>query len=102
MPISLQVAYPVSDASKFDHDYYLESHVPLIAKHMGLHIASQVVTKGVAGGGGAATPFHAIATFVFQDQAGLDAALAAAGPVLDDVPKFTDVQPQMMIGEVIG
>ena len=32
----------------------------------------------------------------------MDAAMQAAGPALDDIPNFTDVQPQILIGEVIG
>ena len=102
MPISLQVVYPVSQTSTFDHDYYLATHMPLVEKHMGAHIASQVVTKGLAGGGDAPTPYHAIATFVFAGKEALEAALGAAGPVLEDIPKFTNVQPQMMVGDVIG
>lgn len=102
MPISLQVAYPASEASTFDHDYYLATHMPLVEKYMGAHIDSQVVTKGVSGPGGAPAPFHAVATFVFAGQDALDAALGAAGPVLEDIPKFTNSQPQMLVGEVIG
>ena len=102
MAISLQVVYPVSETSTFDHDYYLANHMPLVEKHMGAHIASQVVTRGQSGPGDTPTPFHAIATFTFAGQDALDAALGAAGPVLDDIPKFTNVQPQMMIGEVLG
>ena len=30
------------------------------------------------------------------------AGLAAAGPVLADIPNYTDSQPMMLIGEVIG
>ena len=102
MPISLQVTYPASETSSFDHDYYLRTHMPLVEKHMGAHIASQVVTRGRSGAGDAPTPFHAIATFTCAGQKELDAALGAAGPVLEDIPKFTNVQPQMMIGDVIG
>lgn len=102
MPISLQVVYPVSETSTFDHDYYLTKHMPLVEQHIGSHIASQVVTRGVADGGGGPTPFHAIATFTFSNQEALDAAFAAAGPVLEDIPKFTTTQPQMMVGDVIS
>ena len=102
MPISLQVAYPVTDESTFDHDYYLATHMPLVAKHMGDHIDSQVVTRGQSGPGGTPAPFHAVATFLFAGQEALDAALGAAGPVLEDLPKFTNSQPQRLVGEVIG
>jgi hypothetical protein len=32
----------------------------------------------------------------------MDAALAAAGPVLDDIANFTNVTPDMLIGQVIS
>lgn len=102
MPVSLQVAYPAAEGTRFDYDYYLSTHMQLVGTHMGTHIDSTVVTKGLAGGPDAPSPFHAIATMVFADQAALDAAMGAAGPVIADIPNFTDTVPQMMIGEVVG
>ena len=102
MRVSLQVVYPVGDDTQFNHDYYRDTHLPLVGKHMGAHIESTLVTKGVSGGPDTPAPFHAVATMVFADQAALDAALDAAGPVLADIPKFTDSTPQMLIGEVVG
>ena len=102
MSISLQVVYPVGDNTRFDHGYYRETHLPLVGEHMGAHIESTLVTKGIAGGPDTPAPFHAIATIVFADSAALEAALAVAGPVLADIPNFTDSRPQMLIGEVLG
>ena len=102
MPVSLQVIYPVSDDSHFDHDYYAATHLPLVGEHMGAHIDSTLVTKGLAGGPDAPAGFHAVATIVFADQDAMNAAMAKAGPVLADLPNFTNVQPAMLIGEVIG
>ncbi|MDJ0821927.1 MAG: EthD family reductase [Paracoccaceae bacterium] len=101
MSISLQVAYPITDDTQFDHDYYLATHMALVDEHMGPHIDKTLVTKGLAGGPDVPPPFYAIASFVFADQAALDAAMAAAGPVLADIPKFTNSQPQMLIGQVL-
>ena len=102
MRVSLQVVYPVGEDSHFDHGYYRDTHLPLVGKHMGANIESTLVTKGVSGGPDTPAPFHAVATMVFADQAALDAALDAAGPVLADIPNFTDSTPQMLIGEVVG
>ena len=99
MPVSLQVLYPAADGSNFDHDYYQSTHMALVNEHMGAHIQNAVVTKGAATPDGPA-PFHAIATIVFADAAARDAALAAAGPVLEDIPKFTNSAPQMLVGDV--
>ena len=103
MPVSMQVIYPVSEGSSFDHAYYASKHMELVSEHMGAHIQNTVVTKGLAGGAPEApAPFHAIATIVFADQSAMDAALAASAPVMADLPNFTNVRPQVLVGEVIG
>ena len=103
MALSLQVAYPVGDSTTFDHAYYTSTHMPLVGQHMGAFIQGTSIGKGLAGGGpDAPAPFHVIATMTFADQAGLDGALAAAGPVIADIANFTNSAPQMMVGEVIS
>ncbi|MCP4818508.1 MAG: EthD family reductase [Shimia sp.] len=103
MPVSLQVLYPVGEGTTFDHDYYASTHMGLVAEHMGPHISSAQASKGLGGGGpDVPAPYHAIATITFANQAAMDAAMAAAGPVMGDIPNFTNVQPTVMIGEVLG
>ncbi len=102
MSVSLQVLYPVADGTSFNFDYYLGTHMPLVAQHMGAHIAQTVVTKGVAGGPDAPPGIYAIATMVFDDQAKMDAAMEEAAPVLSDIPNFTNTRPVMLIGEVVA
>ncbi len=100
MSVSLQVLYPISDGTSFDHDYYLTTQMKMVADHMGGFISETLVTKGVAGGPETAPGFYAIASMVFEDQSKMDAAMQVAGPVLADIPNFTDVEPQMLIGQV--
>lgn len=102
MTISLQVLYPVADGTTFDHSYYAGTHMPLVAKHMGPHMESAQASKGLAGGPDQPAGFYAIATMTFTDQAALDAAMAAAGPVLEDIPNYYNAAPQMLIGEVVA
>jgi len=102
MSVSLQVIYPISDDTHFDYDYYLATHMPLVGEHMGPHIQNTVVTKGLAGGPDTPPGIYAIATMVFADQVAMKAALVASTPVLADIPNFTNVQPQMLIGDVIA
>jgi uncharacterized protein (TIGR02118 family) len=102
MTISLQVLYPASDGTTFDFDYYTTKHFALVGEHFGPHIKGVQAIKGIAGGPGAPVGYHAVATLLFSDQAALEAGLAASGPVLADIPNFTNATPQMLIGEVIG
>ncbi len=102
MAVSLQVLYPVTKGSTFDFDYYSKTHLPLVGKHMGPHIASTVITKGQSGADGAAADFHVVATILFEDQAAFEAAMAVAGPVVADIPEFYNATSQMLVGDVIG
>lgn len=102
MTPTLQVIYPIADGTTFDMGYYLDKHMAIVGEHMGPHIASTLVTKGLAGGPNTPPGIHAIASIVFKDQAAMDAAMAASGPVIADIANFTNAQPQMLIGEVIG
>ena len=102
MAATLQVIYPAAEGTSFDHDYYATTHMELVGKHMGDLIQSTVVTKGLTGGPRTAPGYHAVATIIFADEASLGAALKASGPLMADIPNFTDATPQVLTGEVIG
>lgn len=100
MSVSVQVLYPVTEGTHFDIDYYYTKHTEVLHKHMGPHMERTLVTQGLADGAGGPPQFYAIATLVFADEAARGAGLAAAGPVLADLPNFTNVQPMMLMGGV--
>lgn len=102
MSVSLQVLYPVADNTNFDHDYYTATHIPLVGEKMGSHIESASISKGIAGGPDVPAGFYVVATMVFASMENLQATLEVAGPVLADIPNFTNVEPKMLIGEIIG
>lgn len=102
MTVTLQVAYPLTDGTTFDFDYYLSTHMPLVQEHLGNHITGATASRGMSGGPDQPSPFYAIATISFADGEALEKALAVAGPVMADIPNFTDCQPQVMIGEVVA
>ena len=100
MSVSVQVLYPATEGTQFDVGYYFNEHTAILNRHMGSYLERTLVTRGVPGGDGMPPPYHAIATLVFADEAARAAALAASGPVLADLPNFTDARPQMLMGEV--
>ncbi len=102
MSVSLQVLYPTDNGTTFDHAYYGSKHMEIVGQCMGPHIEKTVVTKGLAGGPDTPAGYHAIATILFADQAAMDAAMAAGGPAMQDIPNFYSGQPQLLIGEVTG
>ncbi len=102
MSLALQVLYPITDDTHFDYDYYMSTHKGLVEEHMGPHSTGMQITKGLAGGPDAPPGFYAIFTITFADKASMDAAMSAAGPVIGDIPNYTNTQPQMLIGEVLA
>ncbi len=102
MAVTLQVIYPATDGTTFDYEYYATTHMALVGEHMGDKIDSTVVVKGIAGGPDTPPGFHAVATIVFKDQKTLGAALKNSGPLMADIPNFTNTRPDVLIGEVIG
>ncbi|SHF72486.1 conserved hypothetical protein [Loktanella atrilutea] len=102
MSVSLQVLYPTTGGATFDHAYYTATHIPIVAEHMAPHAERIIYVRVADGEDGQPGPAHAVATFIFRDAAAREAALAAAGPALDDIPNFYSGTPQMMMGDVIA
>ncbi|WP_165361350.1 EthD family reductase [Lichenibacterium ramalinae] len=102
MAANVTVLYPNTPGARFDMDYYLAHHMPMVMQRFGAH--------GMTGwrvvrfeGKPEQTPHGVMATLDFGSTEGIAAALAAeGGPVLADVPNFTDLRPTLMTGEVVG
>ncbi|WP_336485702.1 EthD family reductase [Methylobacterium nigriterrae] len=97
--ILVSVMYPGGDGTKFDMDYYLGHHMPLVRERwapMGLHEAK--VVKGVATPDGAPAPFQIMALLTFASEEAFRQAAAVHGQeIFADIPKFTDVQANVQI-----
>lgn len=104
MATAVTVLYPDVEGSTFDMDYYLATHMPLVADSFASHgMTGWRVARFVGTPDGGRPAFGVVATLEFGSADGFRAALAAAGrTVLGDVPNFTDQQPVIMIGEVLG
>lgn len=89
---ALLVSYPARPGARFDHDYYLASHFPLVRAHWDPH----GLIDAVALRGEDEEPANvAVALLTFRDAAARDAALASAeaATVFGDLANFTDIQP---------
>lgn len=88
----LLVTYPTRDGARFDVDYYLAQHVPLVREswtQYGLTKAQALIPDETA------PAYAAVAVLEFRNGAALDAALASpeAAAVFGDVAHFTDIAP---------
>lgn len=103
--IRVSVMYPGGEGKKFDYDYYVNKHMPLVRQRLGsLGLVRVEVDKGLAGGAaGAPAPYLCIGHVYFNSVADLQAAMEPHGKELfADVPNFTDITPQVQISEIIG
>ncbi len=101
--ISILVLYANSPGSKFDMDYYVSRHLPLVRRllePMGMRSLTYVTERALDDAGGAQA-YRLIAELRFDDMATTKSALAAHGPETQaDIPNFTDVAPVIIIGEL--
>jgi uncharacterized protein (TIGR02118 family) len=102
--IRLSVLYPATPGSRFDWDYYLTKHMPLVRQLLSpLGMVSEQVDRGLGGlMPGSAAPYHAVAHFVFNTVQDLQTAMGAAAlQLMADVPNYTDVQVVGQISEIL-
>ncbi|ORY61687.1 uncharacterized protein BCR38DRAFT_440877 [Pseudomassariella vexata] len=111
MPALVTVAYPRPEAKdgklpkdvfKFDLKYYLEQHMPLVQKLWApLGLQSWAVTHNTDD-----AETYVVQAVLMWDS--LEAFGAAAAPgeiatqVFGDVPNFTDIQPKLLKGDIVG
>lgn len=101
---SVTVLYPKTDTSRFDMDYYLNQHTPLVRERLTpVGLTGVDLKEGIAGGTpGTAQAYTMITQLNFDSMEALQNAMATHGPeLIGDIPNFTDVQPQMQISQSV-
>lgn len=101
--IKVSVMYPNTPGARFDHDYYRDRHMPMVAAKMGAACRSYTVDRGLAGGAPGAPATYVAMCHIFCDS--IEAFQAAFGPhaksIMADVPNYTDIAPTMQVSEVV-
>jgi uncharacterized protein (TIGR02118 family) len=97
------VAYPKTEASSFNHEYYVNTHVPLVNRLWGpLGLRGAQVLKGTGSLGGAPA-YELICLLEFTSQEAFNQAAAAhADEVMGDIRNFTNVQPVVQFNEAVA
>ena len=93
----LYVTYPGDASTRFDRQYYVERHLPLVVKswrQYGLMTVAAFFPEGAGEG------TIAICVCTFQDEEGIRTSFAApeAREVMEDVSRFTDAKPSQSLG----
>ncbi|MGH7154530.1 MAG: EthD family reductase [Acetobacteraceae bacterium] len=102
--IMVTVMYPAGENARFDMDYYMKSHVPMVGQRWnacGLREAK--VLRGTGAPGGGAAPYSVMALLTFGSVQEFQRAVEQHGKeVMGDIPNFTNVQPVIQINEVVA
>jgi uncharacterized protein (TIGR02118 family) len=101
--IRVAVLYPNKPGATFDYTYYAKKHMKLVQEKLRkMGLVKIEIDKGVNGISGAPSPYITVGYLVFKSMADLQkASVPIAGELHDDIPNFTNVEPQVQVSEII-
>src|SRR4051794_12507596 len=101
--ITLNVLYPDKDGAKFDMDYYLTSHIPMLKRVFGSALKGCVVEQGLGGSApGTKAEFAVLCHLRFDSvESYRQASVAVAGQVRNDVANYSSEAPIIQLSEVV-
>jgi uncharacterized protein (TIGR02118 family) len=102
--VMISIMYPNTSGTKFDQEYYINTHMPMSIERLSTHAGFRGVSvvRGMAGGTSDSEPaFAAICQYLFDS---LEDFLAAFNPhaafLQGDMVKYTDIEPIIQISAV--
>lgn len=104
MSVKVTVLYENKEGSKFDMDYYLKTHMPLVSKSWEQYgLKGWEVMEFKPSPDGTVPPYQVQATLIWDSQEDFKKGLESpeTPTVLGDVANFTDLQPILMGGPVL-
>jgi uncharacterized protein (TIGR02118 family) len=101
--ILVTVMYPAGAETKFDIDYYLGKHIPLLKDRWTSHGLSNVqVVRGTGKPDGSTPDYQMMALLTFGSIENFKAAGKAHGrEIFADILNFTDAQAAVQINEIL-
>jgi uncharacterized protein (TIGR02118 family) len=100
--VKLTVMYPSGEGVKFDMDYYLQKHIPMVSESLGAALKRVEVDRGLSGGAPGSEPTYvALAHLVFDSVEDLQAAVGPhAEKFAADVPNYTNTKSSTQLSEI--
>lgn len=100
--IKVTFLYPNKPGSRFNADYYINSHMPLVINRLGSALKATSAEIGLSGAmPGTPAPNAALASFTFDS---VEAFTAAVMPhymeLQGDIPNYTDIEPIVQISDL--
>jgi uncharacterized protein (TIGR02118 family) len=100
--IKVSVLYPNTAGARFDMNYYLTSHMPMVQRTIGASVKGMAVDEGL-GGPQPGTPATCLAMghLLFDSVDAFSAAFVVhAESIMADIPNYTNTQPVIQINQV--
>lgn len=101
--IKVSVMYPTTEGARFDHDYYRNRHMPMVAELLGAACLRWTVDRGLNGGAeGVDAPYVAICHFYSESVEAYETAISPHRKQVGvDIANYTDIKPVMQVSEVV-
>ena len=102
--IKVTVLYPNEPGKKFDFDYWVNTHVPMVQRLLGpMGMLKGELEKGVSDADPSAPPrFTAVGHLYFNTAEEVHAGFAAHGrEIMGDIKNYSDIEPQFQISELL-
>ena len=99
--VIISVLYPRHSESRFDHDYYLKTHTPLLkSRWSGMGLEDVQLLRADSTLDGTQPAYEVMALLTFTSAEAMQTALATYGnEIMADIPNFTNVQPLVQINQ---
>jgi len=100
--IKVSVFYPNEDGKRFDMDYYVNKHIPLVRDRLGAACKNAAVEAGLGGAmPGSPATYVAMGHLWFDSVESFQQSFAPhAQEIMGDIPNYTDLQPVIQVSEV--
>jgi uncharacterized protein (TIGR02118 family) len=102
--IRVTVSYPSQSGTRFDLDYYLTKHMPMVQAKLGkFGMKNYSVSKGLGGfAPGSPAEIQITAMLNIDTMENLQAGMAAeSAGIMADIPNYTDISPKIQSDEVL-
>lgn len=99
----VSVMYPNGNNKKFDMDYYVNKHLPMVGGLLGDSLKGATVEKGVSGAApGSPALFAGMGNMYFDSVEDFGKAFGPnAEKIMEDLPNFTNIEPIILVSEVV-
>ena len=101
--IVVTVMYPNTEGSRFDLDYYMKKHMPLVASRgQDIGLQSYQVMRGTGAPGGGKPAYRVMTNLTVSSLQAFQSGMETHGAeIMGDIPNFTDLRPAIQISETV-